>query len=99
MIGGRAADLRKRLGEGDHLAVLVLIPHFAPFFVIAILLSAAVVAPHRLDVPARVGADPDVVIRRRNGEGFDAMDREGVLDPLALVVDVNEAGAALAATD
>src|SRR6185295_16025770 len=60
------ADPRQGLGERDQTAVLDLVPHLAPFRVIAVLLAPAGVASRRLQMPTRVRANPDILPRRRN---------------------------------
>src|SRR6185503_13169592 len=46
-------DPRKRLAEGDHAAVLDLVPHRAPARVVAVLLAPASVPAGGLEVPVR----------------------------------------------
>ena len=66
------SQMAQRLAEAQHARVLVIITRDAPVGVIAILLAAARVASRRLQVTARIGADPDVFIRRRYRELRDA---------------------------
>src|ERR1700741_4392701 len=50
---------------------------------IAVLLAAACIAPHRLDMSLRALADPDVAIGRRDCERADARQCRLVMDKLA----------------
>jgi hypothetical protein len=63
-----SADLRERRGKVEHPVVLRLVTGDAPLRVIAVLFSPACVAPRRLHVAARIGADPHVCPCRRNSE-------------------------------
>src|SRR5690606_8119370 len=54
----RAPDHRQGRREGRHALELGLVAHLAPTAVIAVLLASARVAPRRLEVSARVAADP-----------------------------------------
>jgi hypothetical protein len=59
--------------------------------VITVLLAAARVAPGCLDMAARIGAYPDILVSRRDGECIDAGDFVFVVDGFAGDVEVNEA--------
>src|SRR3954454_1544830 len=93
------ADLGQGLAEGDHAPELGLVAHLPPFGVVAVLLAPAGVAPGRLQVAVRAGADPDVRPGRRDGQLAGGL--QGLLVPAraALRVDVGEALAALLAAD
>jgi hypothetical protein len=67
--------------------------------VVEVLPAARRVGARRLDVPARVRADPDVLPRRRDDELVDAPEDLVVLDPPAVGVEVLEAAPAAAARD
>ncbi len=83
-------DPGQRQAEFEEAFVLRLVARRAPGPVIAILLPSPGVPAGRLDVPARVGADPDVGPGRRNREGLDAVQRAGIADPPARTLDVDE---------
>jgi hypothetical protein len=91
---GALADLRQRLGEGEQPSVLHLVARVAPPRVIAVLLAAARVAPGRLHVAARIGADPDVGPRRRDRERVDALNLRAIGDGAAARVDIAESAQA-----
>jgi hypothetical protein len=93
------ADLAERSGKGDHPVELRLVALLVPARVVAMLLAPAGVAPGRLDVADRAGADPHVRPRRRDGERADAGQRGGIGHPAALGVEVGEATAGAAAAD
>jgi hypothetical protein len=75
------------------------IPLLAPMRMVAILLAALRVAPGRLDVAARIGADPDVRPRGRDRQRADAVERRVLPDRLSVGVSVGEAGAGPASPD
>ena len=56
------------LAEGQHPAELGLVPHLPPLRMVAVLFPAARVAAGGLDVAVGRGTDPDVGVRRWNGE-------------------------------
>src|SRR3954453_5855086 len=93
------ADPGQGLAEGDHAAELGLVAPLPPFGVVAVLLAPAGVAPGRLQVAVRAGADPDVRPGRRDGQLADALQGLLVPDRAPLGVDVGEALAALLAAD
>src|SRR3954470_4268778 len=70
--------------------MFVVVASFAPVRVVAVLLASARVAPGRLQVAARVGADPDVFVRRGNGELRDTSQRARIPDRQSLRPDVVE---------
>src|SRR4051812_25540076 len=72
--------------------MLVAVAGFAPVRVVAILLAPARISPGGLQVPARVGADPDIFVRRRNGELRDARQRARVADRPPAGPDIVEFG-------
>ena len=85
------ADLRQGRSKGQHPVVLDGIANLAPARVISVLLAPPGVAPGRLQMAARVGADPDVRPGRRDGQALDPPDRVRVTDAAALAVAVREA--------
>src|SRR5438132_5061173 len=87
---GLFADLRQRLGEGEHAVVLDRVTDLAPTKVVAILLSPARVASCRLEMAARVGTDPDVRPGGRDGQTPDPADGLRVADPAAVAGRVGE---------
>src|SRR4051812_27190036 len=70
--------------------MLVIVARAAPVGVIAILFAAARVASGRLQVAARVRADPHVFIGRRNRELRDAGERARIADASTGGADVME---------
>src|SRR3989442_9449686 len=88
---GLLADLRQRRSKGQHPVVLDGIANLAPARVISVLLASPRVTPGRLQMAARVGADPDVRPGRRDGQALDPPDRVRVTDAAALTVAVREA--------
>src|SRR3954452_501538 len=93
------AEPRERLSELLHLLELLPIAVLPPGVVIAVLLAPGVVVSGRLDVTARVGADPHVGPRRGNRERADPVPCLGVLDRIAVLVEVREPPAATDAPD
>src|SRR5262245_40974374 len=66
MAGHAAADARECLRERDETAVLHFVADLAPARVITILFAAARVATGRLQMTARIRADPHIGPRRRD---------------------------------
>src|SRR6185436_11149963 len=64
---------------------------FAPALVVAILLPAACVCSHRLDMAVGIPADPNVFPRRRNGETIDSRQHALTLNVPALAVQIAKA--------
>ncbi len=93
------ADLRQRPTENQHAVELVRVAHRAPLGVVAVLLAPAVVAAGRLDVAARMRADPDVGPGRRDRERAQPADLGGLLDRPALRVAIAEGAARAPAGD
>src|SRR3954452_10216319 len=93
------ADPGQGLAEGDTPPDLGLAAHLPPFGVVPVLLAPAGVAPGRLQVAVRAGADPDVRPGRRYGQLANALQGLLVPDRAPLGVDVGEALAALLAAD
>src|SRR4051794_37074941 len=89
----------QRAGEAQHVVELLLVAALAPGTVVQVLLAPAGVEARRLDVTARVRADPHVLPRRRDDEVVDAREDLGVVDALAVGVDVDEPAARAAAAD
>jgi hypothetical protein len=71
MAGHAGADARERLRERDETAVLHFVADLAPARVITILLAAPRVATGRLQVAARIRADPDIGPRRRESPAIE----------------------------
>jgi hypothetical protein len=63
--------------------------------VVEVLLAARRVDARGLDVPAVPGADPDVLPGRRDAEPADPLDDVGLLDRIAVLVEIGEPAAAL----
>jgi hypothetical protein len=87
------ADGGQRPAELQHAVELGLVTHRTPARVVAILLSPTRVAPHRLDVTVRDGADPHLGPRGGNGETPDAPERQEVTHGLAIQARVTERAA------
>ncbi len=62
----RAAQHGQRVAEGDDTVELVLTATTGPVPVVAVLLATADVTPCRLQMPVRIGADPDLAPCRRD---------------------------------
>ena len=88
---GPLADLWQGRGKGHHPVVLDGIANLAPAQVIAVLFAPPGVAPRRLQMAVRVGADPDIGPGRRHGQAFDPPDRIPVIDGAALAGAIHEA--------
>src|SRR2546430_5668380 len=84
-------DPRQDPCEARHAVELVGVPNFAPTRVIAVLLAAACVAARRLQVTAWPGRDPDVLPRRRDDQGADAIEGHLIADAPSIRLDVLEA--------
>jgi hypothetical protein len=93
------AQARKGAGEVDHLVELLAIAALAPAVVVAVLLAPRCVGAGGLDMAHRIGADPDVLPRGRDGEGADAVEDLGVGELAAVLVEVLEAATPSAADD
>jgi hypothetical protein len=89
----------QRAGEPDHVVELLLVAALAPALVVEVLLAAAVVDAGRLDVAARVRAHPDVLPRGRDHQLADPRQDLGLLDPVAVAVDVGPAATLPLAAD
>ncbi|VWC30193.1 hypothetical protein BPS26883_06363 [Burkholderia pseudomultivorans] len=85
------ADTRQRERERGHSRILVRVARRSPLRVIAVLLAPARVAAGRLQMAARVRADPDVGVRGRNRERVDSRDLVRIADPLAVLRVIREA--------
>src|SRR5262249_42147845 len=83
-------DHRQRLAERDRAMELRLVARRAPVRVIAVLLPPARIEPRRLDVTARVRADPDARPGGRDPERLDPLERRRVADRATLDVLVGE---------
>jgi hypothetical protein len=81
----------QRLGEFDQVLVFRLLPRLAVVDVVAILLAPLGVAAGGLNVSIRGGADPDVVPCRRDDERTYALKHDGVRDPPAPRIKIDEA--------
>ena len=84
------AELRQRAAERGHAVVLVGVAGGAPVVVIAVLLAAARVAAHRLDVAAPARADPHVGPGRRDHQPADALQRGVVAHQVAVGIAIVE---------
>src|SRR5206468_8658937 len=94
-----SSNRRQDLAEGEQALVLRLVADLLPLRVVAVLLAPARVAAGRLDVAARMRADPDVGPGRRDRERPDARDRLAVADQLAVGIEVGERPAGPAPSD
>src|SRR5690606_7225921 len=63
--------------ELDHARELAVVARCAPLLVVTILLATTRIAARRLQVTALLRADPNVRVRRRNGELTYALERAG----------------------
>src|SRR5688572_22998901 len=79
------------VGELEHLLELAPVLLRPPRIVVEVLLAPGVVEAGRLDVPLRVGADPDFPPRRRDRELPDALERGLVGQPVPRLVLVAKA--------
>src|SRR5205085_12598312 len=93
------AKPRQRAREREHLVELLLVAPLPPALVVPVLTAARSIRADGLQMPIRVGADPDVLPCRRDRERADALERLGVVDASAGGVDVNESPPAPAADD
>src|SRR3954451_13317210 len=84
------ADGREHAAEHEHLAVLVLVAHRAPAWVISVLLAAFGVAANRLQMAARVAANPYVGIGGGYREFADALQHRFVGDHRAIDIVILE---------
>ena len=69
-----AAQPWQRLAERRHAQELGVVAMSAPLRVITVLLAPSCVAAGGLQVPARIGANPDVFVGGRNRQPLDASD-------------------------
>ena len=92
-------QLRQRFGELEHLVELLLIAPDAPIGVVEVLLAARRVDPCRLQVAARVHADPYVLPGGRDRQLADAGQRLLVVEPAAVGQQEFEPATAAAALD
>src|SRR5262249_13288347 len=90
---GALTNLRQRLRKDHQSSVLDLVADLAPLRVIAILLPPARIAARRLEMAARIGANPHVGPRGRDHERADARQHGGVADAAAVLVDIAETAA------
>jgi hypothetical protein len=99
-VGGHAvAQRRQVLGEVEHLVELLGVAPGAPVRVVEVLLATGRVDAGGLDVAAVPRADPDVLPGRRDAEAADARDDVGLVDRVALLVEVGEPAAPLDALE
>src|SRR5690348_5000746 len=85
------ADGRQRLRERDHAVVFRGVAHRTPVWVVAILLAPLRVLARRLQVPARVRADPHLRPRRRNAQRPNTLQRRAIPHRLPPRIHVAEA--------
>src|ERR1700710_1379542 len=71
------------MAEDHHMPVFRLVPHFPPAWMVAVLPPSPDILARGLQVPLRIGADPDAPVGRRNGELADTVQRGRVPDDLA----------------
>jgi hypothetical protein len=87
-------DLLARRGEATreqrHVLVLLAVAQDAPARVVEVLPPPAGIRADRLQVPVRVRADPDISPRRWDHQIPDALHLDGVVDPRAVLVEVDE---------
>ena len=77
----RARSCGSAARELDHRVELLGVAPLAPAVVVAVLLAPGGVDAGRLDVAHRVGADPDVLPGRRDGELADPLEHARLADP------------------
>ena len=94
-----AAQSRQRLGELEHLVELLLVAPRAPVGVVQVLLAPGGVDSRRLQVTARVHADPHVLPRGRDRQLADAGERLLVVDALSVGIEELEPAPAPPARD
>ena len=94
-----APQMRQPFAETDEPVELAGVARRAPLRVIAVLLSSARVAAGRLQVPARVGTDPDVRVRRRNRQHANAIKHARLAHAMALGIEIDESPARAATRD
>src|SRR6185295_14946225 len=87
------------LAESDHGLELRCVAHRSPFAVVSVLLASSGVASSRLQVPPRIGADPNVGPCRRDDQAVNAPKGGFVVDRGAVVIEVTKAIAASPAAD
>jgi hypothetical protein len=90
---------RESTCEADHVVELLSIPALAPDPVVDVLTPTGGVRAHRLDVPERVGADPDLLPGRRDDKLTDPLQHLVVVDPLSVLIEIFEAAASAAPCD
>jgi hypothetical protein len=93
------AHLRQRAREDDHRVELLLVAARAPERVVEVLLTPGGVDAGGLDVAERIGADPDVLPRRRDRELADPLQHARLGDPAPVLLAVLEAAPAATADD
>jgi hypothetical protein len=93
------AQRRQGARELDHRVELLPVPALSPEVVVAVLLASRGVDAGRLDVPHRIGADPDVLPGRRNAQLRDPLEHRGLADLAAVLVEVLEPAPAPTARD
>ena len=94
-----SAQRRQGLREVQETLELRALLRRAEARVVEVLAPAGRVGSHRLDMPQRVGADPDLVPRGRDDQLADALEHLDILDSLASLVAIFEAAAAPPADD
>src|ERR1700690_3848347 len=85
------AQSRLRAAKSLHVVKLQLVALVPPRGVIAILLAAAAVEARRLQVSVGAGRDPNRGPRGRYRQPMDAIEHDGVLDRLAVLVEIQKA--------
>src|SRR5205085_8161808 len=94
-IGGHpATKLRKQSGEEQHALELLTVPVLAPARVVQVLLATGRIYSGRLEMAARVRADPDVPPRRRDRQVAQALEGLRLAQPPPVLAHVYEAASA-----
>src|SRR4051794_11770662 len=88
------AERGQPAGEVEHAIELQLVPALTPDVVVAVLLSPGGVDAGRLDVPAWMRTDPDVLPGRRDCQRADALEDLSVADRNAVRIAVGESAPA-----
>jgi hypothetical protein len=86
------AQARQCGAERRHALELRAVAHQSPLRVIPVLFAATRIAAGRLQVSARIDADPHCLIRRRNREAADALECGVIADGSPAVTDISKSG-------
>src|ERR671919_2414942 len=85
------ADERQRLAKRQHPAILCLVAHVAPTWVVPILLASLGIVPCSLQMPLGHGADPDLGPGGRDAQGLDPSERLWITGRSAMHIEVGKA--------